>query len=92
MGVILVLLLPIAFLVGSAIFIWRYLYHPKGPQRRAAFILMDDPDEAMVCFPTVLLSCVHVTGLLSEMPPGLHSGQGEAVILVYHWYTLRCMT
>ena len=48
-GVILVLLLPCAFLLGSGIFIWRYLYHPRAPQRRAAFILMQDPDEPMVC-------------------------------------------
>lgn len=47
-GVILVLLLPLAFLLGSGIFIWRYLYHPRAPQRRAAFILMQDPDEPMV--------------------------------------------
>ena len=49
MGVILVLLLPIAFLLGSGIFIWRYLYHPLAPLRRAAFILMQDPDEPVVC-------------------------------------------
>lgn len=48
MGVVLTLVLPLAFLLGSAIFIWRYLYHPRAPQRRAAFILMQDPDEPMV--------------------------------------------
>lgn len=47
-GVVLVVLLPVGFLVASAFFIWRYLYHPRAPQRRAAFILLDNPDEPMV--------------------------------------------
>lgn len=49
-GVVLVVLLPVGFLVASAFFIWRYLYHPRAPQRRAAFILLDNPDEPMVSF------------------------------------------
>ena len=49
-GVILVVLLPVGFLLASAIFIWRYLYHPTSPSRRAAFILLDNPDEPMVHF------------------------------------------
>ena len=49
-GVILVLLLPVGFLVISGFFIWRYLYHPKTPQRRAAFIMLEDPDEPVVSF------------------------------------------
>lgn len=47
-GVVLTVVLPLAFLLGSGIFIWRYLYHPRAPQRRAAYILMQDPDEPMV--------------------------------------------
>ncbi|KAL0042483.1 hypothetical protein WJX79_001296 [Trebouxia sp. C0005] len=46
-GVILVILLPVGFLLASGIFIWRYLYHPRVPQRRAAFILLENPDEPM---------------------------------------------
>lgn len=46
-GVVLVVLLPVGFLLASAFFIWRYLYHPRLPQRRAAFILLENPDEPM---------------------------------------------
>ena len=57
-GVILVLLLPVGFLVISGFFIWRYLYHPRTPQRRAAFIMLEDPDEPVViCLLTFLSAC-----------------------------------
>ncbi len=62
-GVILVILLPLGLLLASAIFIWRYLYHPKGQHRRAAFILLDNPDEPMVshcCAVLVLCLCCAV--------------------------------
>jgi len=48
-GVVLVILLPMGFLLASGFFIWRYLYHPRVPHRRAAFILLENPDEPMVC-------------------------------------------
>jgi len=48
-GVVLVILLPVGFLLASGFFIWRYLYHPRVPHRRAAFILLENPDEPMVC-------------------------------------------
>ncbi|DBA93931.1 TPA: hypothetical protein ACH3X3_013969 [Trebouxia sp. C0006] len=46
-GVVLVILLPLGFLLASGFFIWRYLYHPRSHQRRAAFILLENPDEPM---------------------------------------------
>ncbi|DBA90394.1 TPA: hypothetical protein ACH3X1_003668 [Trebouxia sp. C0004] len=46
-GVVLVILLPVGFLLASGFFIWQYLYHPKLRQRRAAFILLQNPDEPM---------------------------------------------
>ena len=48
MGVVLVIFLPIAFLLASAWFIWRRLYHSSIPQRRAAFILQEDPEVIQV--------------------------------------------
>ena len=43
-GVVLVVLLPVGFLLASAFFIWRRLYHASIPSRRAAFILEEDPE------------------------------------------------
>ena len=43
-GVILVIFLPVLFLLVCAWFIWRRLYHASIPQRRAAFILHEDPE------------------------------------------------
>ena len=54
-GVVLVILLPLGFLLASGFFIWRYLYHPRSHQRRAAFILLENPDEPMVCCLGLLL-------------------------------------
>ena len=56
-GVVLVLLLPVGFLVISGFFIWRYLYHPRTPQRRAAFIMLEDPHEPVVCYCPCLSVC-----------------------------------
>ncbi len=65
-GVVLVILLPLGFLLASAFFIWRYLYHPRAHQRRAAFILLENPDEPMVCclLLSLLLLLVHLLLLL----------------------------
>lgn len=48
MGVVLVILLPVGFLLAAAWFIWRRLYHASIPQRRAAFILQEDPEVIQV--------------------------------------------
>lgn len=60
-GVVLVVLLPIGFLLVSACFIWRRLYHASIPSRRAAFILEEDPEIVHVrqCC-SMVLACVYL--------------------------------
>lgn len=57
-GVVLVILLPVGFLLASAWFIWRRLYHASIPRRRAAFILSEDPEVIQVLCCAVLWSCL----------------------------------
>ena len=44
LGAALLLLLPIAFLAGSAWLLARWLLRPKHSQRRAVFVMATDPD------------------------------------------------
>ncbi len=67
-GVVLVILLPLGFLLASAFFIWRYLYHPRAHQRRAAFILLENPDEPMVCCLLLSLLLLLLLVLLLLLP------------------------